>query len=80
MDLKSLKELAQNYTVAELNAAADALENTGECALSPKLDLHELMSDLLQASEVRQLVDQGQTLQEAVRTFSQRVRGTLSPK
>lgn len=78
MDLKSIKELAQNYTVGQLSACADALEQTGACACTPKADSAEAMSDLLQAMEVRALLDKGMGLQDAVREFSKRVRTVLS--
>lgn len=78
MDLKAIKELAQKYTCTELGAFADELENTGVCQAANKSDPNEAMSDLLQALEVRQMLDQGMTLQEAVREFSKRVRAVLS--
>lgn len=81
MDIKVIKELAQKYRVEELNAYADELENNGstscpECA--HKTDLNALMSDFLQAAEVRSLLDNGTPLNDAVREFSKRVRGVLT--
>lgn len=78
MDIKAIKELAQNHTSAELMAFADDLENNGSCALTSKADPGELMSDILQAAEVRAAMDKGMTLQEAMREFSKRVRTVLS--
>jgi hypothetical protein len=57
---------------------ADDLENTGTCALPSKTDPGELMSDILQAAEIRGLMDKGATLPEALREFSKRVRTVLS--
>jgi hypothetical protein len=78
MDIKALRELAQTYTVEQLNAFVEELESKGSCACSQKPDAGEIMTDLLQAIEVRQAVDQGQSIQEAIRDFSKRVRSVLS--
>lgn len=78
MDIKAIKELAQNYSVPELEACVLELENQGRCRCTTKADAHEAMSDLLQSLEVRSLVDGGMTLQDAVREFSKRVRMVLS--
>lgn len=78
MDLKAIKELAQKYTQEQLNHQVSELEETGKCTCSEKADPGEVMSDLLQALEVRKAVDSGQTLQEAIRDFSRRVRSVLS--
>lgn len=78
MDIKAIKELAQKHTSQELMAFADMLENTGKVPCSEKADASEIMSDLLQAAEVRGLVDGGMSLQDAVRDFSKRVRGTIA--
>ena len=81
MDIKMIKELAQKYTIEKLNTFADELENTGksscpECA--HKTDTNALMSDFLQAAEVRANIDKGIPLNDAVREFSKRVREVLS--
>lgn len=78
MDIKAIKELAQKYTQEELLSCADALENEGRCPCSAKDDPGDAMSDVLQALEVRRMIDEGTPLQEAVREFSKRVRAVLS--
>lgn len=78
MDLKTIKELAVQYTVEELDRFANELESSGSCPIKTKEDLGELMSDLLQAREVRAILDQGKSLPEAMREFSKRVREILS--
>jgi len=79
MDIKAIKELAGKHTIEELEAFATTLENDGSCThFSAKEDLNDAMSDVLQAMEVRRLVDGGMPLQDAVRDFSKRVRGVLS--
>ena len=78
MDLKAIRELAQKHTTTELLAFADQLEQDGKCSASDKEDANEVMSDLLQACEVRKKMDGGATLQEAIRDFSKRVRTVLS--
>ncbi|NBO37013.1 hypothetical protein EBU99_00315 [bacterium] len=78
MDIKALRELAQTYSVEQLNQCVNDLENKGSCSCSQKSDPFEIMTDLLQAIEVRQAMDNGSSLQDAVREFSKRVRAVLS--
>ena len=78
MDIKALRELAQTYTIDQLNGFIDELENTGKCSCSTKNDPGDIMTDLLQAIEVRQSLDLGQNIQDAIREFSKRVRSVLS--
>lgn len=78
MDIKSIKDLAQKYSVEELNKFADEFENTGVAPLKTQDDPGSQMSDYLMGAELRQLIDQGLPLNEAVREFSKRVRGVLT--
>jgi hypothetical protein len=78
MDVKALKELAQKYTVDELNGFADEFENTGIAPVKTQEDAGDQMSDYLQAAELRQYIDKGMNINEAMREFSKRVRGVLS--
>ncbi|MGE3608712.1 MAG: hypothetical protein AB7I27_03915 [Bacteriovoracaceae bacterium] len=78
MDVKIVKELAQKYTVDELNKFADEFESTGIAPVKTQEDAGEQMSDYLQAAELRAYLDQGLSLQEGLREFSKRVRGVLS--
>lgn len=79
MDVKAIKYLATNYSTQELQNFANEIE-AGKLPVFPysKEDPGQLLSDVIQAAEVRSLVDQGWDLQEAVRAFSKRVRETLS--
>lgn len=78
MDIKSIKELAQKYTVDELNTFADEFESTGVAPVKTQEDAGEQMSDYLQAAVLRSYLDQGLSIVEATREFSKRVRGVLS--
>ena len=78
MDVKSVKELAQKYTVDELNKFADEFEATGVAPLKTQDDAGEQMSDYLMAAEMRMLLDKGMSLNDALREFSKRVRGVLT--
>jgi len=78
MDVKSIKDLAQNYTVDELTAFADQFESTGVAPVKTQEDPGDQMSDYLQAAELRTYIDQGMNPNEALREFSRRVRGVLS--
>jgi hypothetical protein len=78
MDVKSVKELAQKYTVDELNKFADDFEATGVAPLKTQDDAGEQMSDYLMAAEMRMLLDKGMSLNDALREFSKRVRGVLT--
>ncbi len=77
MDIKSIKALATQHTAAELDGMAEAVESSGSTPPDVSKDPGEYLSDLLQAKEVRVLVDEGTPLNEAVRAFSKRVRGTF---
>ncbi len=78
MDVKSVKELAQKYTVDELNQFADQFESTGSAPVKTQEDAGEQMSDYLMAAEMRTYLDQGMSLNDALREFSKRVRGVLT--
>jgi hypothetical protein len=78
MDIKIIKGLVANHTVAELNAFADEFERTGVAPVATQDDPGDQMSDYLQAAEVRAAVDAGKPLAEALREFGQRVRGVLT--
>jgi hypothetical protein len=77
MDIKIIKELAQKYTVDELNKFADNFELTGIAEVKTQEDPGDQMSDYLQAAELRAYIDQGMNISEASREFSKRVRGVL---
>ena len=77
MDIKSVKDLAQKYTIDELNKFADEFEASGIAPVKTQEDAGDQMSDYLQAVELRGYLDRGLTLNESVREFSKRVRGVL---
>lgn len=78
MDIKVIKDLAQKYTIDELNKFADEFEATGVAPIKTQEDPGDQMSDYLQAAELRSYLDQGMSIMEATREFSKRVRGVLS--
>ncbi len=78
MDVKVVKELAQKYTIDELNKFADDFEATGVAPVKTQEDAGDQMSDYLQAAELRSYIDNGMNMTEALREFSKRVRGVLT--
>ena len=78
MDIKSIKELAQKYSVEELNKFADEFEASGIPPVKTQEDPGSQMSDYLMGAELRLLLDQGMNINEATREFSKRVRGVLT--
>lgn len=78
MDIKAIKDLAQKYTVEELNLFADEFERTGVAPVKTQEDPGDQMSDYLQAAELRSYIDNGMSVMEATREFSKRVRGVLA--
>lgn len=78
MDIKSIKELAQKYSVDELNKFADEFEASGIPPVKTQEDPGSQMSDYLMGAELRLLLDQGMNINEATREFSKRVRGVLT--
>jgi hypothetical protein len=79
MDVKVVKDLAQKYKLEELISFADEFERTGVAPVKTQEDAGEQMSDYLQAAELRNYMDQGMNLNDALREFSKRVRGVLKP-
>lgn len=77
MDVKSIKELAQKYSLEELNTFADEFENTGVAPVKTQEDPGEQMSDYLMAAELKSYLEKGMNVNEAMREFSKRVRGVL---
>jgi len=78
MDIKSVKTLAEKYTIEELNKFADEFEETGVAPVKTQEDAGDQMSDYLQAVELRLYLDKGLPMNEAVREFSKRIRGVLA--
>ncbi len=78
MDVKSVKDLAQKYSVDELNRFADEFEGSGVAPVKTQDDAGEQMSDYLQAAELRNYLDQGMDMTAALREFSKRIRGVLT--
>ena len=78
MDVKVVKDLAQKYTIEELNKFADDFEATGVAPIKTQDDPGDQMSDYLQAAELRSYLDQGMNVNEALREFSKRIRGVLT--
>jgi len=78
MDIKKIKDLAQNYSSQQLNQFADQFENTGIAPIKTSDDPGDQMSDYLQAAEVKQYMEENHCdVNQAVREFSKRVRGVL---
>ena len=77
MDIAAIKQLAQKYSTKELHQMANQLEESGESVLQTDKNPGEEMNDLLQAAEVKKLMEDGETLQTALRSFSKRVRSIL---
>ncbi len=78
MDIKEIKRLAQEKSATELEKLAVAFEESGELPTGVNQDPEHYLSALLQACEVRKLVDGGLSLGDAVREFSKRVRSSIS--
>lgn len=78
MKIKTIKEMAQKYTKEELYNFADEFERTGLPPVMTNEDPGEQMSDYLIGAEIRKLLDQGLTINEAIREFSKRIREVLN--
>jgi hypothetical protein len=78
VDIKAIKRLAQEKSAQELGLMADEFENSGNLPPGIEKEPEEYLSDLLQAMEVRLLIDSGLTLADAVREFSKRVRSSVN--
>jgi hypothetical protein len=72
------KDFAQRYTKAELDDAVAAFESDLSNKLNvPGKDEGEMLSNLLVAAFLRQRMDQGTPINEALREYSQRVRSMI---
>lgn len=78
MDVKSIKELAQKHNMDELLKFAEEFESTGIAPVKTQDDPGEQMSDYLMAAELRNYMDKGMNVNDALREFSKRVRGVLT--
>ncbi len=81
MDIKIIKNLTSKYSKEELLKYADELENSGKTTcpeLENETDLNVIMSGFLQSAEVKEMMDNGMPVNEAIREFSKRVRGVLN--
>jgi hypothetical protein len=80
MILAVVKTLVAQHTKDELDAAATAFETDRSNTLNVEgKDDGEILSNLLVASFVRSRVDKGMPVQDAIREYSSRVRGMISP-
>jgi len=77
--LPVIRRLAEKYTKAELDQAAELFEQKRENVYAVEgHDEAEVLTNLLMASRVRDKVDGGMPLAEAVRDHSQSVRKILT--
>lgn len=79
MMLPVIRDLASKYSKPELDAAAERFEQKRENIYDVTgHDEAEILTHLLMASRVREKVDGGLTLAEALREHSQSVRKILT--
>ncbi|MEW6057854.1 MAG: hypothetical protein AB1540_14700 [Bdellovibrionota bacterium] len=80
MMVNVVKELVARHSKAELEKAASLFESRRENLLGVEgKDDGEKLSNLLAAIEIRSQVDQGASVNDALRAFSQRIRSVLKP-
>lgn len=80
MIVSEIRRLAEKHSLEELQSAADEFEKSRQNLLQVKgKDDGEIMSNYLAAAFVREQMNQGLSLNEAVRQYSARVRSILSP-
>lgn len=80
MILAVVKDLANKYSREELDNAATAFETDRTNTLSVEgKDEGEILSNLLVASFVKKRMEKGILIQDAIREYSQRVRGMITP-
>ena len=80
MILSVVKELVSKYTKPEIDAAIERFESSLENILGVEgKDDGEKLSNLLAAVQIRERMDKGMSLNDAIREHSQRVRSILQP-
>ena len=76
-----VKDFAQRHTKHELDEAVEAFERDLSNPLNvPGKDDGEKLSHLLVASFLRERMDQGTPINDALREYTQRVRSMIAPK
>lgn len=79
MMISEIRRLAENHSLEDLQKGADAFESDRLNALNVKgSDEGEVLSNYLGALYVKEQMTQGQSLNEAIRHYSSRVRSILS--
>lgn len=81
MIIPVIRELASKHSVQELEMAAQALETEQKNVLNVQgKDEGEILTNLLVAAEIREKVDAGMTLPEALREKSRSIQGLLKKR
>ena len=79
MMVSEIRRLAENHSLEDLQKGADSFERERFNALNVKgSDEGDILSNYLAALYVKEHMAQGQSLTEAIRHYSSRVRSILS--
>ncbi len=74
MDIRHIREIAQRYNPEEIERCiSDQLETGKNVCLSDETS-EKLIDDLSKAEAVRQFMDEGMTLADALRELARRIR------
>jgi len=74
METRELKKLVEKYSVEKLEACIAQQVSVGENACGVTGGEDEVMAELSKAEVVRELMDEGRSLAEALRELGRRIR------
>ncbi|HIJ59990.1 MAG TPA: hypothetical protein HPP56_05180 [Nitrospirae bacterium] len=74
MDIAEVKELAGRFTVQDLELCINQQLQEGQNVCKKNGPTEEIINELAKANFVRELVDKGMSIQEAVRELARRIR------
>ncbi len=74
MDVKEIRDLAQRFTPGEIEGCISDQLATGENVCLRNASTEQVINELSKAQFVRNLVEQGMQLSDAVRELAKRIR------
>jgi nucleoid-associated protein YejK len=74
MDIREIRELAAKFTPEQINSCITEQIETGENVCLMDESTEKVVSELSKAQFVRELVEQGTEMSEAIRELARRIR------
>jgi cell fate (sporulation/competence/biofilm development) regulator YmcA (YheA/YmcA/DUF963 family) len=78
MDIKQIREIAKKYTPEQIEGCISKQIETGKNVCLTDATSEKIINELSKAGVVRELMDQGMDLADALRELARRMRFVLS--